>query len=578
MVLSAGGFTYHEGLSDIATELASHRVTISTVSLATTPGADREVLAAISGATGGRAYDLGFLEGVIEFIDDQLNVVLNASLRVEEAAPEGEMVIADVPPHSSYLVAGFAFEDETTSNVILQPNGQEITDSVGSVSVISISGMKFFTVRNPEPGMWELQSSGGSGPLTMYSDVINDIRVEMPAAAPFPTGVPITMTANARLGDAPLIDTSATIEAVVTGPDGSQLSYQLNDRAVDGDAYAEDGTFSATVPAQELPGLNEVQLRLQWPNISASIDGAGIFFVEPFPTIEISPGVSDAPVAEGERIQFATVDLKLGEFPFLAEQEGISVSVVKAEDGTELAVELEPTDVVDGKVYQLKVLGSVTMPGEYVFNATMRSTHLERAFETMAVEQSRSIEISAPAPILRYSLIGAGSFFGLLIFLLLLRSLMHVRPYGYLYRLDGQGRRELVVDFRAYRHSAWDALMNKRIVPAAALPAVPLLGGRFVFSGRGLRFRYLPDSDGILRMTVRGEALQAGYTDIADGEEFNIGSDSFVFDRATIVGDVTVSDRLQTPEPTRNTELDTFALDPMTWDAPSSARPTRRHY
>ena len=38
---------------------------------------------------------------------------------------------------------------------------------------------------------------------------------------------------------------------------------------------------------------------------------------------------------------------------------------------------------------------------------------------------------------------------------------MQVRPYGYLYRLDGQGHRELAVDFRAYRRSAWDAFYEQ---------------------------------------------------------------------------------------------------------------------
>ena len=58
---------------------------------------------------------------------------------------------------------------------------------------------------------------------------------------------------------------------------------------------------------------------------------------------------------------------------------------------------------------------------------------------------------------------------------------------------------------------------------------------------------------------------------------------AYVDDRATIGDEVTVSDRLQTPQrtttqTTRNPELENFALDPMTWDAPSSARPTRRNH
>ena len=583
LVLSAGDFTYDqsvdlEDLSDVSADLASDGVTVSTVSLATTPGSDREVLAAISDAAGGRAFDLGFLDGVIEFIDDQLKIALHESLQVEEAKFEGRTVRVDVPPHSSYLVAVFAFEDGNAVNVIEQPNGQEIGDSVGSVSAISISGMKLFTVRNPQPGIWYLKSFGGSGSVRMYNDVINDIRVHTPATLPFQTGEPIVLMADARLGDLPLIDSSATIKAVVTQPNGSKRDYQLNDRGVDGDTYPEDGTFSATVPAQSLVGLNEVELSLTWPDISASIDAAGGFVVETFPIIEISLVELDAPVAEGVRTHLATVDLKLGDDPFLAKQDEIIVSMVSAEDGTDVALEFEPTEIVDDKLYQLRVFGSVVMSAEYVFNAILRSTYLEREFEAMALERSMSINVSTTISL--PLLIGASTVgvIGIIAVSMLLVALIRTKPYGYLYRLDSHGERELVADFGAYRCSVWDWFIHKSIVPAAALPGVPLLGGRFMFSKWGLIFYYEPDKDGILRMTIRGEGLQIGRNTIPDNERFSIGSETFVFDRSALDDAVRVSDRLRSSQLARNSELDNFALDPMTWDAPSGARPTRRMY
>ena len=583
VILSAGGFTYHEsvgvdGLSSVAAELAAQGVEVSTVSLATTPAVDRDVLGAISSAGAGIPYDLGFSDGVLEFVNNELSVQLTASVQTDDLASGVETIDLEVPPHTSYLVAGFIYDDPESDHVIVEPNGQEITGSVGSVSALSIAGIKFFTVRNPQAGTWSLRSSGSSGSLTIFSDVLNDLSVAMPPQAPFPTGEPFVIVAEARIGELPLIDTSAIVEAFIVEPDGTELTFGLNDIGEDGDVFAEDGVFSATVPAQEEAWIGDVRLSMRWPDIDAMIVGAGVIAVEPFPTIEITLAVTDEPVAETTRTQLATVDLKDGEFPFLAEQDGITVSMVNLEDGSTVDLEFEPTEVVDGKVYQLKVFGSLVTAAEYEFSATLNSSHLDREFEAVAGKKSTNIEIATPVPILTYSAIGVGAFIGLLLLLLISRSLMQVRPYGYLYRVDGQGERELIVDFGAYRRSPWDALMNKPIVPAAALPGLPLLAGRFVFSGRRLAFRYRPDSDGLLRMMVRGEALQAGYTDIVDGEEFNIGPDSFVFDRATIGDEVTVSDRLQPPERTRNPELENFALDPMTWDAPSSARPTRRNH
>lgn len=583
VILSAGGFTYQEsvgvdGLSNVAEELAARGVEVSTVSLAKTPASDREVLAAMSSSSGGIPYDLGFSDGVLEFVNNELNAQLTASVQTDDLSSGVETIDLAVLPHSSYLVAGFLYEDPESDHIIVEPNGQEITSSVGSVSALSISGIKFFTVRNPQAGTWSLRSSGSSGSLTILSDVVNDLNIAMPPQVPFPTGEPFVIVAEARIGELPLIDTSAIVEVSITGPRGTELTFVLNDVGEDGDLFSEDGVFSATVPAQEDAWIGDVRLSMRWADIDATIDGAGVIAVEPFPAIEITLAATDEPVAEATRTQLATVDLKLGEFPFLAEQDGITVSMVNTEDGSDVDLEFEPTEIVDDKVYQLKVFGLLTLPAEYEFSASLSSVHLGREFEAVAARRSAIIEISTPTPVLSYALIGVGGFFGLLVLLILLRSLLQVRPYGYLYRLDGQGQRELVVDFRAYRHSAWDMLMNKPIVPAAALPGVPLLGGRFVFSGRGLAFQYRPDSDGLLRMTIRGEALQAGKNPIPDGDEIHIGSDTFVFDRMAADGEVRISDRLQSPERARNAELDTFALDPMTWDAPSSARPTRRHY
>ena len=211
-------------------------------------------------------------------------------------------------------------------------------------------------------------------------------------------------------------------------------------------------------------------------------------------------------------------------------------------------------------------------------NAKLNSVHRERRFEALAVEQTASIEVTNPVSIPLLAGLGVAAFIGFLILLLLLRALFQSTPYGSLYRVDSQGERELVANFREYARSPWDWLMNKPVVPAAAMPGVPLLGGSFVFNSRGISFRYRPDSDGLLRMTIRGEPLQPGQTSILDGEDFQIGSETFVFDRAAIGEGVRVSERLTDSRRARHEDLDNFALDPMTWDAPASARPTRRRY
>ncbi len=581
-ILSAGNFTFHEstgvrGLEGLAADLSAQGITISTISLATTPAPDRDVLATISDAGGGTPYDLGFLDGVIEFINGELGVTLTPSLQTENTSAAGETIDIGVPPHSSYLVAGFSFEDPETINVIRQPNGQEISDTVGSVNAFAISGMKFFTVRNPQPGFWALRSSADSGQLTMYSDVINDLSIVMPPQPPFPSAESFILEANALSGDLPLIDASAMVDAVITGPDGTEHSYILNDLGEDGDLFSEDGVFSSTVAAQDAIGVSEVTLSMRWPNLATTIDGNGTFVVEPFPIIEIAIQ-GDGSVNKGARSHLATVDLKFDNAAYLVAQDDIEVSMLNVAEGSIVEIELEPTEVIEEKVYQLRVFGVLPTEGQYEFDATLRSTHLGRDFVAEATSATQDFELITPTPVLLYAGIGVAAFVLFIFILLWLRALLQSSPFGNLYRVSSNRERELVANFRDYRGSAWDRFMNKPIVPAAAMPGIPLHGGRFIFAVRGIAISYRPDSDGLLNVMVGGEPLQAGKTSIPDGEEFQIGSETFVFDRTPAGSDVRMSERLTQTQRTRNEELDTFALDPMTWDAPSSARPTRRYY
>ena len=579
-ILSAGRFTFHEstgvgGLESLAADLAAIGVTVNTVSLATTPTADRDVLAAISSAGGGTAHDLGFLDGIVDFINQELDVALEPSLQSETASAGGETINIGVTPHSSYLVAGFSFDDPDTVNVIREPNGQEIADSVGSVNAFSISGLKFFTVRNPQPGFWALISSGGSGQLTVFSDVVNDLNIAIRQEPPFPEDEPFLLRVDARSGDVPFIDLSASIDAIVTDPNGGQHTYVLNDAGENGDVEAEDSVFSAMVDDIQLAGVYDADFSMRWPNVQSTIDGAGTFIVEPFPNIEISAAPQES-FPQGTRSLLATIDLKLGESAFLASVDDVDVTVLDTSEGSSISTELEPAEVVDGKVYRLLVFGTLDNSGEYEFNATLKSSYLEREFTAVAISKTQELQVEPPVPLILYAGLGVVALIGLIFILLVLRTMFRSSPYGHLFRIDSAGEREVVANFREYRHSPWDWLMHKPIVPAAALPAVPLHGGRFVFASRGISFRYQPDTDGSLRVLVGGDQIQAGDTLIPDGEEFHIGSDKFVFDRAALTGDVRVSTRLAETQRRRNEELENFALDPMTWDAPPSARPTRR--
>ena len=87
---------------------------------------------------------LGFRMAYWSFVNNELSVQLTASVQTDDLASGVETIDLAVPPHSSYLVAGFIYDDPESDHVIVEPNGQEITGSVGSVSALSIAGIKFF--------------------------------------------------------------------------------------------------------------------------------------------------------------------------------------------------------------------------------------------------------------------------------------------------------------------------------------------------------------------------------------------------------------------------------------------------
>ena len=179
---------------------------------------------------------------------------------------------------------------------------------------------------------------------------VNHVNVVMPLEAPHPVGDEFLLTADARFDELPLIDASAMIDAVVTGPDGEQQSYVLNDRGTDGDVFSEDGTFSTIVPPPRTGRCPRRSVEHAVARTSAQLSMGRVHFhltcfrrLRSRPLFRISR--SKRPSSHISRSWI----LKRGESPFLAELEHVTVSVVNTADGTAVDVELEPTELVDGR-------------------------------------------------------------------------------------------------------------------------------------------------------------------------------------------------------------------------------------
>ena len=580
-ILSAGGFddvdpgAAYAVASDFAGDFR-----IDTVSLATTTAPDRDVLSALTDATGGISYDLGFADGVVDFVSNMLNTQLETTF--DGASPEtgGIDTGVQVLPHSSYMIVAFATEDDETESVIVSTNGQEISESVGSVSAFGLPGIKIFAVRNPQPGQWGARSRGGTENVKISRAVVNSLRIDFTGPPPFRVGEPVALNVDTRSGSAIHVDADAVIEAVVVDAEGVESTYALNDAGMDGDVTALDGTFTVTLPSSETEGVFEIRFTMRWSGIAPTIETVGSYRVAQFPRIDLVVSDLADPVGKSERTQIGTINVLRGADPYLVNPDDLEIALNSAADGVLHGFEAEAVELIDGKGYSFAIFAEFEVSGDFELAASVNSDFEGRSFESTAAAQALTIEVARPLPfvtIVAAFLLGTAAF-GAIGFAAY--AVVRPKPFGYLYRIDASdpsAERELVADFAAYRPSPLDWAINRALVPAAALPAVPLLGGSFVFTSDGTGFKYDPVQDGELRMLLHDEALRAGFNPIVPGETISIGGASYVFQANQHRGEVRVAERLRRQQSRQHQELQDFAMDPMTWDAPSSARPTRRH-
>ena len=154
--------------------------------------------------------------------------------------------------------------------------------------------------------------------------------------------------------------------------------------------------------------------------------------------------------------------------------------------------------------------------------------------------------------------------------------LLRTTPTGFIYKVDLDSPQELVVDFSETQFAVLDFVFRSNVVPAVALAALPLRGGHFVFGRGGVSFRYNPERDGDVRMTIDGEPVVAGRNELSDGSEMTVAGVTYRFSVDKLMGDIRVSTLLRPEDTDEHDELSRFTNDPMTFDAPSSIRPTRR--
>ncbi len=549
---------------------------IDVVSLPTTPALDREVLARIAQETGGKYFDLGFKAGIANFFATELGIEFSA----QEAAPTSPgqpfKRSIEVPPHSDILVAGIVFDDPKRQSALISPNGQELVSSDQNVKVTSSSSAKIYLIDDPEAGNWSMTSAGEDEEILFLSYFYNPITLQMKPTPPFPTSSDVVLQVNARAGDLPHIDDQATVEAIVTLADGTQEIFKLNDAGRDGDERAEDGAFSALMPTRDQLGMRSVTFNMRWPQVDATVQGSGMFSIDPFPEATVKLQEYSGPASE--RALIAEIELLVGGYPYLAAPDDLQISVLNRADDTPVEWVIEPAFLQDDKSYQFTLLADIQQDGNYDISVSLATKYLERDYVFQAPPVTAPIELSVPIAV-NYNtpiLIAVGAAIALILAVAIFLW-MRPKPFGYIYKVS-VGKHELVADMSRFRFAMLEKLFNGNVIPAAALRALPLRGGRFVFRrGNKVEFVYRPEVDGAIRMTINGNPIAQGATLLLHGAELRIAAEDYVFLNEEATGDVRLSPIMELENAAaQREEMARFTQDPLTFDAPSSARPTRR--
>lgn len=578
IILSAGKFddpenTTPDNVAVLADRFKTLGIKVDSVALPSTSAGDREILARIASETNGSATDLGFKDGIKTFISQTLDIELQTVLQAEAVEQLPVTNTTQIPPHTTQMVIAVAFDDIERTNTLTSPSGQEFTKSAPTIQVQSTSTLKLFIVQDPEPGGWVITSTGESSEVAVFAQFKNPVQLVIQDNEPFPTSSQITLKVSTRVNNQPHIDSSAVIDAIATHQDTSVETYTLNDLGQDGDETAEDGTFTVITPPIDKQGVRNVLFQMKWEQYVATIEQTGSFSVEPFPQAVITTNEEDPGMAS-ERVPVATLDLSVGGYPYLITPDQITINVIDQADGSDRFSAIEPiAPQQNGTAFQFQIYANIQQNSNFDISASINTNYLERDYQ-FTTSSTASIQLATPSLLRLWPIF---LLIAIVLSLLITGALMLIlrpKPFGYIYQMHVHGEKELVADMANFKFAFLERIISSNVVPAAALPGLPLRGGTFVFSKNSIGFNYKPERDGDLRMTINGIPVSLGTMQIPDKADIKIGNDSYLFSKEPETGDVSVSSVLQNQA--RREELSRFVQDPMTFDAPENVRPTRR--
>ncbi len=500
------------GLDQMVSLLDQKGWPVHSVTLPGTAEAVVDTLSDISRNTGGESYSLSIPDGLQNFTDRTLRMGAKGSLTelgsIELTPNTSLEMTMHIAPGTETANLIFFREDQVTAFRIRNPEGYEASagDRTSS-SITELPNVVMWEIIDPAPGKWQIDARGVDGVISGWHYATNKYSLMLQSFGAQPLGQPATLAAYVfEHGQPVVIEEEVELIARIISPDGTSVTYSLNDDGVFGDAVAGDAYFAATIPPQTTEGDYMVHLELSWSKLEHAITARDSFEIRAFPSLKVTP-VEMNDLRSGERTKIATIFANINGNPIALLGEQISVDMATAVENHG-EIEVVPGQIItEGKASNFDVFYT---PAEETLSTIIVRLSMEYegrlhsfATDSMVVSTLRTVGTVAPTPepppppvvlptpvppqlpvfvpveepgipvalvvvlaVVSVSILGAAAYW-------LTRS----TPFGYLYGDRGQ----LVVDFSTLERRPVTNLVQRNVVNGTELGISGLEGAKFTF-------------------------------------------------------------------------------------------------
>jgi len=389
-------------------------------------------------------------------------------------------------------------------------------------NTIETPHVSIWEIENPSAGKWELEINNYNGNLLIYSFSSNDLKPILMSKGPFPNKKAITLTAYIADKETPILLEKIKLTAKLTTVSKTELIYELNDEAKLGDAIANDGYFSTTIPPLELSGIHFIDLEITWLESGHLITSRSEIITKPFPTINITV-LEEKKLSLNTPTKVAKLLVNIEDTPYSipADQLLFSINSNIEESGL---IEIISDNISDNTASEFHIYFTPYGEGTYTINFSMNikydgeeyryrsdyillssvpinkyapiiptPTNIELRSITQASPQidleASNIDLSNATNILNKIILLIIIFITLsLLFLIYFKT--KNKPFGYIYN----DKNQLLIDFSKIERGKLLRFIYKNIIQGKELTITELENVKFKFNKSSIEIKKIKDT------------------------------------------------------------------------------------